>query len=200
MPRINNENFYSSAIEKHGTTAKGVNWHSQESQKIRFAIILDMLPDDLCPFTIADAGCGFGDLYTYMLKKKKAPPNKYIGIDSLIDMYSIASDKTGCEIIIADICKDTLPSADYYICSGAMNVLESFETHLFIRNCFLTCTKGFIFNVLHGNKKSETYNYMTTEEIEQIAKDLGVSHIELKDDYLEDDITVIFYKADKEIL
>lgn len=196
MPRINNEKFYSSAIEKHGTTAKGVNWYSQKSQKLRFNIILDMLPDNLNSFTIADAGCGFGDLYTYMLKKKKAP-NKYIGIDSLIDMYSIASDKTGCEIIIADICKDDLPSADYYICSGAMNVLESFETHLFIRNCFSTCTKGFVFNVLHGNKQSETYNYMTTQEIEQIAKDLGVSHIELKDDYLEDDITVIFYKDNK---
>lgn len=199
MPRIDNERFYSSAIEKHGTTAKGVNWHSKESQKLRFDIILEMLPDNINSFSIADAGCGFGDLYTYMLKKKKAP-REYIGIDSLIDMYSIASDKTGQEIIIADICKDELPSADYYICSGAMNVLESFETHLFIRNCFSTCTKAFVFNVLHGDKTSETYNYMTTEEIRQIAKDLGVSHVEFKDDYLEDDITVVFFKDNKEIL
>lgn len=199
MPRINSEQFYSSAINKYGATAKGVNWHSQKSQKLRFDIILGMLPDNFSSFTIADAGCGFGDLYTHMLKKKKAP-NRYIGIDSLIDMYSIASDKTGCEIIIADICKDELPPADYYICSGGMNVLESFETHLFMRNCFSTCTKGFVFNVLHGNKKSETYNYMTTDEIKQIAKDLGVSRIEVKDDYLEDDITVIFYKDNKESL
>lgn len=199
MPRIDNEKFYSSAIEKHGTTAKGVNWHSKESQKLRFDIILSMLPDNISSFSIADAGCGFGDLYTYMLKKKKNP-KEYIGIDSLIDMYSIASDKTGKEIIIADICKDKLPPADYYICSGAMNVLESFETHLFIRNCFSTCTKAFVFNVLHGDKKSETYNYMTTDEIQEIAKDLKVSRIEIKDGYLEDDITVIFYKDNKKTL
>lgn len=197
MPRIDNERFYSSAIEKHGITAKGVNWHSKESQKLRFDIILEMLPDDISSLSIADAGCGFGDLYTYMLKKKKNP-KEYIGIDSLIDMYSIASDKTGQEIIIADICKDELPRADYYICSGAMNVLESFETHLFIRNCFSTCTKAFVFNVLHGNKKSETYNYMTTAEIKLIAKELGVSRIEIKNDYLEDDITVVFHKDNKE--
>lgn len=193
MPRIDSEKFYSSAIDKYGTTAKGVNWHSKESQRIRFDIILEMLPQNISLNTIADAGCGFGDLYTYMLKKKKAPKN-YVGIDSLPDMYSIASDKTGCEIIIADICKDELPSADYYICSGAMNVLESFETHLFIRNCYSSCKIGFIFNILHGDKISETYNYLTTEQIEQIANDLGVKTVTMRDGYVEDDITVLFLK------
>lgn len=193
MPRIDNEKFYSSAIEKFGTTAKGVNWHSSESQKLRFKIILEMLPNDISQFKMADAGCGFGDFYIYLKKKKKEAKN-YIGIDLLPDMYSIASSKTGCEIIIADICKDTLPLADYYICSGAMNVLESFETHLFIRNCFSSSKIGFIFNVLHGDKESETYNYMTTKQIEKIALDLGVGSVVMRDEYMDGDITVGFFK------
>ena len=193
MPRINNEKFYTSAIQKYGTTAKGVNWHSKQTQYIRFDVILNMLPNDLSSFSIVDAGCGFGDLYTYMSKKKKTP-KEYIGIDSLLDMYSIASEKTGCEIIIADICKDELPKADYYVCSGAMNVLESFETHLFIRNCFTSCKNGFIFNILHGEKESETYNYLTTKQIHNIAADLGVDSVLVTDGYLEDDITVGFFK------
>jgi len=199
MSRIDNEKFYSSAIDKYGTTAKGVNWHSKESQKIRFDVILEMLPKDIDSYTIADAGCGFGDLYTYMLKKKKVPKN-YIGIDLLPDMYSIASERTGCEIVIADICKDNLPPADYYVCSGAMNVLESFETHLFVRNCFSTCRLGFIFNVLHGDKASETYNYITTKQIEQMAIDLGVDSVIVKDDYVKDDITVYFLKNSEDTL
>ncbi len=193
MPRVDSQKFYSSAIDKYGITAKGVNWHSKESQKMRFDIILEMLPDDISQYSIADAGCGFGDLHLYMLKKKRAP-KEYIGIDSLSDMYSIASDRTGCEIVIADICKDKLPMADYYVCSGAMNVLEEFETHLFVRNCFSACRVGFIFNVLHGEKKSETYNYITTSKIEQMAKELGVKKIILRDDYMQDDITVLFLK------
>lgn len=193
MPRIDNEKFYSSAIDKFGTTAKGVNWHSSESQKLRFKIILEMLPNDISQFKIADAGCGFGDFYIY-LKKKKREAKNYIGIDLLADMYSIASSKTGCEIIIADICKDSLPSADYYVCSGAMNVLESFETHLFIQNCFISSKIGFIFNVLHGDKESETYNYMTTEQIKQIALDLGVGSVVMRDEYMDGDITVGFFK------
>ncbi len=193
MPRINSKMFYKSAIDMHGTTAKGVNWHSKESQRIRFDMILELLPQKLDNFTIADAGCGFGDFYFYMHKRKRVP-KEYIGIDSLLDMYSIASEKTGENIIMADICKDELPSADYYICSGAMNVLNSFETHLFIRNCYNSCFKGFIFNILHGEKESETYNYLTTAQIEIIAKELSVRKIIFKEDYMEDDITVGFFK------
>jgi len=112
MPKVDNKTFYSTAIEKYGITAKGVNWHSKESQKVRFDIILEMLPHDMSLYSIADAGCGFGDLYLYMHKKKRTP-KEYIGIDALVDMYSIASERTGCEIIVADICKDTLPPADF---------------------------------------------------------------------------------------
>ncbi len=128
------------------------------------------------------------------MSKKKKNPQKYIGIDSLLDMYSIASEKTGCEIVIADICKDALPNADYYLCSGALNVLTKFETHQFIQNCYKSSKYGFIFNALHGDKESETYNYLTTAEIEQIAKDLNVKEIVYRDGYLEDDITVGFFR------
>jgi len=193
MPRIDNEKFYTSAIELYGTTAQGVNWHSKRTQELRFDMILELLPKNLKDFSIVDAGCGFGDLYLYMLKKKKEP-KEYIGIDTVVDMYSIASEQTGKEIIIADITKDSLPSSDYYVCSGAMNVLNEFETHLFIQNCFSTCRDGFVFNILHGEKDSETYNYLTKDEILNIASSLHVEHVEFKEDYLSNDITVGFFK------
>lgn len=193
MPRIDSEKFYTSAIEVHGTTAKGLNWNSKQTQNIRFDIILSLLPKDLKDFSVADAGCGFGDFYFYMQKKKRFP-KEYIGIDSLIDMYSIASEKTGCEIIMADICTDELPKASYYICSGAMNVLDDFETHLFIRNCYESSEIGFIFNILHGDKESDTYNYLTTKEIQSIADGLGVKEVVFKEGYLDEDITVGFFK------
>ena len=193
MPRINSEQFYVSAINKHGTSAQGVNWSSRKNQIVRFKIILDMLAKDLNNFSLVDAGCGFGDFYTY-LEKKKILPKNYIGLDSLQDMYSIASERTGCDIRIADITKDEIPDADYYICSGAMNVLDSFETHLFIRNCYQHSNIAFIFNILNGEDKSQTYNYFTITKLKQIAKDLNVKEVVFKDGYLEDDITVGFFK------
>ncbi len=193
MPRIDNKIFYTSAIEKHGTTPKGVNWNSKYSQEIRFDMIIDMLPNKIDSFNIVDAGCGFGDFYLYM-KKKKLLAKNYIGIDILNDMYSIASYKTGCEIIIADITKDSLPNASYYICSGAMNTLDRFETMLFIRRCYEHSTRGFIFNILHGEKQSDTYNYFTIAQIKEIASSLNIKKITIKDDYLDGDITVGFFK------
>lgn len=193
MPRINSEKFYTSAIEKHGISAQGVNWASKTNQTLRFKAILELLPASLDTFTIVDAGCGFGDFYSY-LKKKKLTPKKYIGIDSLIDMHSIASSNTGEEIIIADICRDPLPSAEYYICSGALNVLTKFEMHQFIQNCYNYSSKAFIFNALCGEKESETYNYTTKEELIEIAKELGVKELLFKEGYLEHDITVGFFR------
>ncbi len=192
MPRIDNEKFYISAIQKYGLSAKGVNWTSANTQRIRFKTILEMLPSDLSAYTMVDAGCGFGDFYIYLEKKDKLP-KKYIGIDSLSEMHSIASAITGCEIIIADITKDEIPNGEYLVCSGAMNVLEKFETYQFIRNCYLSCKRGFIFNILHGQKDCDTYNYMSTKQIKQIAKDLDVKKLKIKTGYLDNDITVGFF-------
>jgi SAM-dependent methyltransferase len=193
MPRVDNKKFYISAIEKYGFTAKGVNWASKKNQEIRFDVLLDMLPGDISSASVADAGCGFGDLFIYMYKKKKMAA-EYIGIDSLSSMYEIAQSKTGCTILQADICRDKIPHVDYYLCSGAMNVLNEFETHLFIRNCFEASTCGFIFNILHGDRESETYNYVTTSAIEKIASDLHVDKVIYKTGYLKNDITVAFLK------
>jgi SAM-dependent methyltransferase len=190
MPRIDSEKFYLASIEKYGVNAKGVNWVSQETQELRFDIILDMLPKNIN--TLVDAGCGFGDFYQY-LQNKNIQYTKYIGIDSLHKMCTIASKNTKQEIILADITKDKLPFAEYYICSGAMNILNTFETHLFIKNCLQSSQKAFIFNILHGSKESDTFNYFSIEKIEKIAKDLNVNRIEIRDDYMQNDVTVGFF-------
>ena len=193
MPRIDTQKFYTSAIEKFGVSAKGVNWASKANQVIRFDAILKLLPSDLAQVTLVDAGCGFGDFYLY-LEKKKRVPKRYIGIDSVEDMYSIASQNTAQEILNADICTDSLPNADYYICSGALNVLTPFETVQFIQNCYSSSKKAFIFNVLHGDKESDTYNYLSKEKIEKIATSFNVKEVLFESGYMEDDITVGFFR------
>ena len=193
MPRIDSEKFYTSAIEKHGMSAKGLNWISKETQKVRFKSLLSLLPQDLTSYTICDAGCGFGDLYYYMQKKANLP-KKYVGIDSHKDMCAIASTNTAQEIFQIDITKEKIPTYDYYICSGALNVLTKFETYQFIQNCYKASKFGFIFNILHGDKESETYNYLTTSDIKDIAMQLNVKDTRFKTGYLQNDMSVGFFK------
>ncbi|MDF1878189.1 class I SAM-dependent methyltransferase [Sulfurimonas sp. SAG-AH-194-C20] len=193
MPKINSSKFYTSAIQKYGLNAKGLNWSSKKNQELRFHEILQLLPEQLDTFCIGDAGCGFGDFYRYLGKKDRKPAS-YLGVDSLSDMVSIASTQTPTEILHLDICKEELPIQDYYICSGALNVLTDFEIHLFIHNCYNSSRKAFIFNALYGDKESDTYNYMQKYEIENIAKNLKVKNIIYREGYLENDITVMFLK------
>ena len=190
MPRINNHKFYNSALKAYGATPRGVHWLSKEHQSIRFDVILSLLPKNLEQFSIGDAGCGFGDFYYYLKQK----PKSYLGVESVKELQKIALIQTQCEIILADITKKELRVRDYYICSGALNILTPFETHQFIANCYKASKIGFIFNTLYGDKESQTYNYLNKEKIQNIAKDLGVKEITYKEAYLQNDITVGFFK------
>lgn len=190
MPRIDSEKFYTSAIDKYGVSPQGLNWSSKEAQELRFEVISKLLPKEI--ISIVDAGCGFGDFYHFM-KKNHRLPEKYIGIDILPRISFIAKQNTNQEIISANILQDTLPYADYYVCSGTMNILNTFETHLFIRKCYEASKIGFIFNILYGEKESDTYNYVSKPMIQEIATNLGVTRIQRIDDYIKNDITIGFF-------
>jgi SAM-dependent methyltransferase len=193
LPRIDSELFYTNAIKKHGLSPEGVCWLSYHHQQIRFETICELLPKDLANFTLTDAGCGFGDFYTY-LKRRSNLPKRYIGIDSMPTMCEIAKQKTGETIIQTDITNHEIFVSDYVICSGAMSVLTPFETVSFINNCYKAAKRAFIFNILHGEDNSQTYNYLTKEKITVLARELKVKDLYFKEGYLKDDITVGFFR------
>lgn len=190
MPRIDNKHFYLCALEKYAREVQALHWTSKQSQEVRFDMLLELLPNTID--SLVDAGCGFGDFYTYMQNKAISLSN-YTGIDTLEAMCEEARIRTHSTIIQANIITDTLPQAEYYVCSGAMNILTAFESQLFIRKCFDASQKGFVFNVLHGNKKSETYNYMTKDTLYEIADALDVKEIKIREDYMDNDITLGFF-------
>jgi len=192
MARTDNKTFYNTSLEKYGKSAQGVRWNSQKSQFIRFKILVNFLPKEIDRLSIVDAGCGFGDLYLYLKEEYKAPKS-YVGLEMMQEMITEAKVRTGCEIYDCDILKDKLIEADYYVCSGAMNILTCFETTLFISRCFKASKKGFIFNLLEGEDESLVYNYFLPKEIKKIAKELGAT-IKIKKGYLERDFSVAFYK------
>lgn len=190
MSRIDNEKFYTAAIERHGESARGVHWNSAQSQEKRFEVLLSCIDDE--NFSVVDAGCGFADLYTYLCTKE-VPFSTYTGLDISPKMVEIAKKKTGCEIIECDICRDVLPVADYYICSGAMNILSRFDTYLFIRNCYEASKKGFVFNLLMGEDDSLVYNHFYPNELQGLFNELGAK-VTIKKGYIKHDFTAFLEK------
>lgn len=195
MPRINNQTFYENAIKRYGCTAKGLNWNSKQSQHIRFEIIHDLLEAQLSTSKIIDAGCGFVDLYLF-LQQKGSLPRKYVGYDMLAEALFVAHKRTKQHFVHKDILNDELELADFYIASGSMNILNRFETFLFIRRCYEASRKGFVFNLLKGNDTSTHFNYFLPHEIEEHVSDFAHEVI-IKEGYMEGDFTVFLKKESK---
>ena len=193
MARVDTLKFYSNAIKRHGLTAKGLCWHSEAVQRLRFEVISSLLPQTLTNETLADAGCGFGDFFYYLREKNKLP-KKYIGIDIHPKMCEVTAQRTKQETMQRDISHESLPVADFYVASGSLNLLTPYESVASIQNCYASVKKAFVFNILEGEKSSEVYNYMTKKQLLSVAKELKVRDVHFLQNYLENDITVAFYK------
>ena len=191
MDRVDKQAFYDDAIYEHGLTSEGLRWHSKQSQEVRFHEILSLLPFNTA--SIVDAGCGFGDLYLYLLSKGKEGIN-YIGLDALETMVKEAQQRTGKPIHQCDILHDPLVEGEIYVCSGALNILTREGGYLFIQRCYEASTRGLIFNFLEGKKESKTYNYLQANKIEKLGQKLG-ARIIFRRGYYDNDCTVAFYKS-----
>lgn len=190
MDRVDNQEFYNDGILEHGLTAQGLRWHSRQSQEVRFHQLLSLLPFNTA--SIVDAGCGFGDLYLYLSSQGKGAVN-YIGLDALEIMVKEAQQRTGKSIYQCDILLDTLIKGEFYVCSGALNILTREGGYRFIERCYEASTRGLIFNFLEGKKESKTYNYLQADKIEKLGQKLGARVI-FRRGYYENDCTVAFYK------
>ncbi len=189
MAVFNNTQFYRDSILKHGISPKGVHWRSQTTQNKRFEILLEFIKDEINTSSIIDAGCGFGDFIKYFSSKNLYPKN-YIGIDKekfFIQIASTLYPNTNFKQI--DILKDPLIEADYYICSGAMNILDLDEMQIFIKKCFSSSNKGFVFNFLVNT----TFNGVEKEEILSFCESLNAK-VFTKENYLNNDFSIFLSK------
>ncbi|HYN79374.1 MAG TPA: class I SAM-dependent methyltransferase [Lamprocystis sp. (in: g-proteobacteria)] len=189
MPRVNTDTFYRTALRRYGHNAQGAHWESEHTQRVRFTVLRRLLPADLSGLTLVDVGCGLGDLYHY-LESESALPGRYIGLDVCEPMVEIARTRTGQRILLRDALQDRLPPADYYVCSGAMNTLTREETRLFIARCLAASRIGFLFNLLLGPDRSDTFNYWTPDDIRALAQVLA-AECAVETGYLREDFTAV---------
>jgi SAM-dependent methyltransferase len=193
MPRVDTDRFYRGSLQTHGHTAEGVQWHSEHSQRTRFKALRKLLPEDLSRYTIADAGCGLGDLYRF-LEEHDDKPERYIGIDVVEPMVEAARARIGCTILLLDVLTDPMPQADYYVCSGAMNTLTRDETRTFIERCFAASTVGFIFNLLCGRDTSHSYNLCLPADVREWTSHLD-AEVQIVEGYLHGDFTAMLTRT-----
>ena len=189
MSISNNEKFYKESIKDYGISPQGVHWNSKYSQYKRFEIITKLIRKKISTSSIADIGCGFADYYTYLLDNNYSQID-YLGIDCEKTMIDICNTKyKNQNFLILNAIKDDLPTKDYYICSGALNILGKKEVFEFIKNCFEASRKAFIFNFL----KKDSFNNIKKEEILEFCEMLDPA-FRCVENYLYNDCTIIIKK------
>jgi len=184
-----NKEFYAKAIKEYGVSAQGVHWNSKYTQYKRFEIITKMIKKQIKSSSIVDVGCGFGEYYNYLLENDYIPES-FIGVDCEQNMINISRKRfPDVDFFHQDILVDKLIPADYYTCSGALNILDKKQTELFITKCFEHSNKGFIFNYL----KNDTFTDISQDFILEICKNL-TQNMKLRENYLENDFTILMVK------
>ncbi len=190
MKKISNKLFYQKSIKEYGISAQGVHWNSKYTQYKRFEIITKLLKTDIKDSTIVDVGCGFGEYYNYLEFNNKIP-KLYIGIDCEIKMIEVSKKRFPNQLFFKqNVLYDELLIADYYISSGALNILTLEQCNIFIERCYEKSNKGFIFNYL----KNLTFNCIKQQDIISIAKKY-CDNLIIKEDYLDNDFTIFMVKS-----
>ena len=114
------QEYYDAKVQTYGATAKGVDWNSEESQRVRFEQLVKVI-DRSIPFTIVDFGCGYGALADYLEQHMK--PLEYWGFDISPEMIATAKELHAAKAGIAFIESEAdLREADYIVASGIFNV------------------------------------------------------------------------------
>ncbi|MFT5755353.1 MAG: ubiquinone/menaquinone biosynthesis C-methylase UbiE [Alteromonadaceae bacterium] len=146
--------FYNERYKEKGNDISSVGWSGQESQYLRF----DVLFRDYDPKgkTILDVGCGFGDLYDFLVNKF-GNSFHYIGIDisaSLIDEANKKHVNSCAEFYQADLLslkQYSTKSVDFAVESGMLSFkLENNDEYAqqTMQQMFLIANDGVALNFL----------------------------------------------------
>ena len=190
MNKLSNKKFYHESISRYGISAQGVHWNNKYTQYKRFEIITKLIKKNIKDSTVVDVGCGFGEYYNYLINNKRTP-KKYIGVDCEINMIEISKKRfPNQEFYKQNILYDELIEADYYLSSGALNILTLEQCKIFIQRCYEQSNKGFIFNYL----KNITFTDIKEHEILDICKSY-CDNLIIKNNYLDNDFTIFMVKS-----
>lgn len=121
---------YEQRLHEFGDTARGADWPSEQDRRVRFDMMLDVIPDwrrrDL---VLCDFGCGTGELLAHM-RRRGLDHVRYIGVDRSEHAIGIARSKfPEAEFIALDVNGpeadlDRL-ACDYLVASGLFTVKAS---------------------------------------------------------------------------
>jgi SAM-dependent methyltransferase len=146
------QQYYDGRLAEHGPTARGVDWNSEESQRLRFRELTRIMDDDP-EASVLDYGCGYGALGPYLRGLGHRGP--YVGFDISERMILAARAASADPLASFSADRSRLAPADYTLASGIFNVKQDAgdeEWHRYVIETIGDLAdlsrRGFAFNAL----------------------------------------------------
>jgi SAM-dependent methyltransferase len=160
--------YYSDKVRAYGSTPRGVDWNSAESQKLRFDNLLRILPESPNPIVLDDYGCGYGALLDHLRTCNRGNVD-YLGLDISASMIAEASARHPEASGRFHHGTSSLRLAEFAVASGIFNVrltatIVDWEKHIVNTLEIMNAgtTRGFAFNCLTSYSdlpKRQSYLY-----------------------------------------
>jgi SAM-dependent methyltransferase len=187
--------FYESQYETYGYDPRSLGW-IVGSQQTRFRELAAI--GDLEGCSILDVGCGFGDLYGYLLDRGIRV--NYTGVDLSHDFLDVARIVyPDAEFFMADFEREAIPGKfDWAFESGAFSLKLS-DNKTLIRNSlkkmFKMVKKGIAADFLSSNAaiKDSSLYYQDPEELRGFCNTLS-ERITIKNNYKPTEFCIYIYK------
>jgi len=152
--------YYGEKVRTHGATARGVDWNSSDSQRLRFEQLLKLAGGSR-RFSVNDYGCGYGALADYL--RDEGYSFRYRGFDISPQMIAEAGELHPATEEVAFVGEErALGVADYTVASGIFNVklqVPAVEWEAYVLETLGAIDglsrRGFAFNLLTNYSDAE---------------------------------------------
>lgn len=112
--------YYTSKLEQHGETPRGVDWNSADGQHLRFTQLLKLV-EGVEHFSLLDLGCGYGALVDELSTRPAS--FEYLGLDVSEEMVSAARRRHAARPHVRfEVGARVEQPLDFAVASGIFNV------------------------------------------------------------------------------
>ncbi len=192
-----------------------LGWESRETQEARFEVLVQEVRESACCVSgcsVLDVGCGYGDLYKYIMKQKDVF-KKYVGVDSAIECISEASltykNDSSTLFLHDNVLSPTMSTSwgmhDVVFMSGLLNLNLDGSMYkganralvLFVIQKMLFHSKKIVVcNFLHKKSPSKDplFFYHDPNELISFLEKNGIGVSNMKEEYLSNDFTLVLKK------
>ena len=193
--------LYENRLNKYGRDVKTVGWRSRPQQIARFEALVKIA--DLHNKTLLDIGCGFGELYDFLISKE-VKLKYYKGFDlsaKLVEKaIQIHSKVNNVEFEVLDILKENNldEKYDFVIASGIFSFpIKDNQVHLYemLKKMYEICKLGVAVNMptSYVDFKEKNLYYFVPETVFGFCKNI-TKRVSLIHDYMPYEFTIYLYK------